>query len=111
MKYVNPRPTEGRVEPSPPGAFFAIAKNGGAPPPKKIQYCHGHSGREKNLKLSEFGILLNTYSLYISDFLYTSDLRLGQFRDLLIISQWGKNSNASNTNLSNMFKSFRNMLI
>ena len=33
----------------------------------------------------------------ISRIFYIGDLRSGQFRDLPIISQWGKNSNASNT--------------
>ena len=42
------------------------------------------------MKLSGFGILPSTYNFYISDFLYIRDLRSGHFRDLSIISQWGK---------------------
>ena len=41
------------------------------PPPKKtLQSRYGHSGWEKYLKLSRFGILPSTYNLLISDFLY-----------------------------------------
>ena len=35
-------------------------------------------------------MLPSTYNLHISDFFYIGDLRSGQFRDLPIISQWGK---------------------
>ena len=49
----------------------------------------------EDLKLSGFGILPSTYNLYTSDFFFcTGDLRSGQFRDLPIISQWGKNQMA-----------------
>ena len=54
-----------------------------------LQLCYGHSARDKYLKLSGFDILPSTYNLYISDFVI-GDLRSGQFRDLPIISQWGK---------------------
>ena len=60
---------------------------------KKFQSRHGHSGWEKYLKLSEFGIgtyyQVHTYNLCISDFEIVSK-RSGQFRDLPIISQLGK---------------------
>ena len=39
---------------------------------------------------------LQSYNLYISYF-YIGDIRSGHFRDLPIISQWGKNSITSNT--------------
>ena len=58
---------------------------------------HGHSGGEKVLKLSGFGLLPSTCSLFISDIFYIGDLRSGQLCDLPFISQWGINSNASNT--------------
>ena len=64
---------------------------------KKFQSRHGHSGGEKDLKLSRFGLLPSTCSLFISDIFYIGDQRPGQLCDLPFISQWGKNSNASNT--------------
>ena len=65
---------------------------------KKLSNRHSHSGGEKYLKLSGFGLLPSTCSLFVSDIFYIGDLRSGQLCDLPFISQWGKNSNASNTN-------------
>ena len=47
------------------------------------------SGGEKDLKLSEFGILPTTCISRIS-FIMIGDLRSGHFCDLAIISQWRK---------------------
>ena len=63
---------------------------------KTLQSRHGHSGGEKDLKLSGFGILPSTYiQLKYLGFFYIGDLRSGQYGDPHHKSM-GKNSNASN---------------
>ena len=53
-----------------------------------LQWRYGHSGGDKNLKLSGFYILPSTYNLYVSDFLH----RWPKVRPILWppLSQWGK---------------------
>ena len=81
-----------------PGQIKCTEKLKLTPPlKKKFQSRHGHSGGEKVLKLSGFGLLPSTCSLFISDIFYIGDLRSGQLYDLPFISQREINSNASNT--------------
>ena len=54
---------------------------------KSFQSRHGHSGGEKYLKLSGFGIMPSTF---VSRIIYIGDLRSGRFRDLPILSQCEK---------------------
>ena len=42
------------------------------------------------MKLSGFGLLPSTCSMFISDIFYIGDLRSGELYDLPFISQWGK---------------------
>ena len=69
---------------------------------KAFQSRHGHSGGEKYLKLSGFGLLPSTCRLFISDIFYIGDLRSGQLCDLPFISQWGGGTQMPQTLISSV---------
>ena len=132
LLHFNPRPTGGCLN-TPPRVFFAIAlhsclDNCSASLLKILGPGHQRSDHQVSDPTSEklysrvtatwwlreifetFKIWYNTKYLQLEylDFFYIGDLRSGQFRDLPIISQWGKPKCLKY--LSDLFNSFRTML-